>query len=303
MTGVSAAMGSVRERAPAKLNLGLAVVGRRDDGFHELVTIFQTVDLWDDVTLTAAPEVRLAGDDPAGDGERNLALVAAERLRRIGGGEGGLLVELRKRIPVAAGLGGASSDAAAVLRGGRALLAPAVSDVALAALAVGIGSDVPFLLDGGAALATGRGERLRPLPGAAGEAFVVVSPRVTIARKTARLFGALTADDYGDGAMVIEQAARWGRGEPLAPELLENGFTRPLLALRPELAELGTLLRRLGAPVVAISGAGPSHYVPFAEPAAAARFAVAADARLGRGAEVFVVRGTGRLAGDGDGRG
>lgn len=284
----------VRKRAPAKLNLGLAIVGRRDDGYHELVTIFQAVDLYDELTLAVADRTRLAGHDPTGGNEPNLALVAGERLVALAGSAGGLSIRLRKRIPIASGLGGASSDAAAVLRGGRSLLAPRLSDAALDRLAAGIGSDVPFLLNGGAALATGRGEELQPLPRPASETFVVVSPRMIIPRKTATLFSLLREDDFADGAAIVEQAVRWRRGERLAPELLGNGFSRALAALRPELAGLPPLLKRWGAPAVVLSGAGPSHYVPFADREQAARFAATIAKRLGSRAEVFVVRGVRR---------
>jgi len=281
---------AVTARAPAKLNLGLAVLGRRADGYHDLATIMQAIDRWDDLRLAPAPTLAFAGDDPAEPGSTNLALVALRRLLDHAGLAAGATIRLDKRIPVAAGLGGASSDAAAALLAGRRLLAPSLPDAALADLAAGLGSDVPFFLRGGTALATGRGDLLEPLPTPSDLVFLVVAPDVAIPRKTATLYAALTPSDVSDGTAVREQAGRLRRGQPLLPALLANAFSRPLTALRPDLAELPPLMRRLGAPDVALSGAGPSHYAVFDDPAAAERTAHALRAHLGRRASVFLAR-------------
>jgi len=267
-------------RAPAKLNLGLAVLGRRSDGFHEILTILQAIGRYDDLALAldvGRPGVWIDGDDPAAAREVNLALMAAERLRETttGGESGGLRLALTKRIPVAAGLGGASSDAAAALLGTRRLLALDLADDALAEVAGGLGSDVPFFLLGGTALAAGRGEDLSALPTPPDLWFVVVAPPLAqpIARKTASLYAALGDHDFGDGADVRAQAVRLQAGEPLDPELLGNAFARPLLKLRPELNEIQETMRRVAGRAVALSGAGPSHYVSFNDPEAAADLA------------------------------
>jgi 4-diphosphocytidyl-2-C-methyl-D-erythritol kinase len=273
--------------APAKLNLGLEVVGRRPDGYHDLVTVFQTVDLVDRLTLSPAAALRLACDDPTLATSDNLALAALAALRARSGTSGGARIDLTKGIPVAAGLGGASSDAAAALLGARRLWGVGIADATLADLASGLGSDVPFFLRGGTALATGRGERLEPLPSPAAR-FVVVSPRLVIPRKTATLYGALTASDFSDGTRVRRQAARLREGKPLDPDLLVNPFARAFYALRPELADLPLVLRRHGAPAVALSGAGPSHYAVLPDPEAATHLAAALTDALGNAARVFV---------------
>ncbi|HWG85420.1 MAG TPA: 4-(cytidine 5'-diphospho)-2-C-methyl-D-erythritol kinase, partial [Deinococcales bacterium] len=144
----------VREFAPAKVNLGLAVLGRREDGYHEIESLMATLDVGDDIeAMAAASGVELAvegADLPAGPD--NLAYRAAERYLAAAGHPGGVSLRLVKRLPVAAGLGGGSSDAAAVLRAlGR--LYPAGVD--LLAVAAGLGADVPFLVRGGAAVASG----------------------------------------------------------------------------------------------------------------------------------------------------
>ena len=276
-------------RAAAKLNLGLEVVGRRPDGFHEVVTILQTVSISDAITVRSADDLVVAASDPALGGDRNLARTALRRLREQAGIESGADVWIDKSIPVAAGLGGASSDAAATLLAGRRLWQTGTSDDALAALASGLGSDVPFFLRGGTALATGLGERLEPLPPGAAW-VVVVAPRVILPRKTAPLYAALTGADFTAGDRVRAQADRVRAGQALDPTLLVNAFDAPLLRLRPDLARVSEALRRAGAPVVAVSGAGPSRYAVVADEAAATALATNVRAALGGTADVFVCR-------------
>ncbi len=278
--------GWIATRAPAKLNLGLAVLGRRDDGYHDLATIFQTVALYDGLALRRAPQTILDGTDSVGAGECNLALVAIERLRaRAGAGEGAE-IRLTKAIPIAAGVGGASSDAAAALRTGRALLAPALAEPAVAERALGSGSDVPLFLRGGRALGTGRGDVLEALPPLAESWFVIVVPGVSIPRKTATLYASLSAADLGGGEAVFEQAERLRRGRGLDPGLLGNAFERALYGLRPELVELRGVIEHRGPPVVALTGAGPSHYAPMNDPEAASALAARLREELGRRAVV-----------------
>ena len=150
--------------APAKINLGLEVLGRRADGFHELVTLYQTIGLWDRVTLrrTGPPGVRLRvlpRSLDLGPTDSNLAVRAARLFPEIE--RSGLSIELRKSIPAGAGLGGGSSDAAAILLALGAWNHTPESE--LFAMAANLGSDVPFFLEGGTKLGVGRGERLLPL--------------------------------------------------------------------------------------------------------------------------------------------
>jgi 4-diphosphocytidyl-2-C-methyl-D-erythritol kinase len=154
--------------APAKLNLGLEVLGRRADGYHDLATIFLTVSLFDELSVASETGTSIGLECSGSDvpPQENLVWRAAEAMQQAAPGRGALL-KLEKRIPVAAGLGGASSDAAATLLALRELWQAEVSDDALAAMALELGSDVPFLLRGGCALGGGRGEELLnlPLPG------------------------------------------------------------------------------------------------------------------------------------------
>src|SRR5262245_4065802 len=164
--------------AACKINLALEVLGRRDDGYHEIATVMQAVDLSDRLVLEDADvlELRTIASDVPMDGI-NLALKAALTLCEIAGVSRGARITLDKRISVAAGLGGGSTDVAAVLVGLNRLWGFRWSRARLADAAVKLGMDVPFFLQGGAALATGRGERLEPLACSA-LAIVLVNPRV-----------------------------------------------------------------------------------------------------------------------------
>ncbi len=177
--------------APAKINLYLRVLGRRPDGFHELVTVLQALGLSDDLELAlrardpavapGAPDVRLVLEAappgvPAGAGNLAARAGAAVLARAGAAGDVGLDVRLWKRIPAGGGLAGGSSDAAAVLRGANRLLGDPLDEAALRGLAADLGSDVAFFLVGGSALCTGRGEVVEPLEPPAGCEVTLVMP-------------------------------------------------------------------------------------------------------------------------------
>src|SRR3954451_14162857 len=172
--------------APAKLNLFLRVVGRRPDGFHELETVFQSIDLADTLTIAPSADLRLTGGtEDAPPGSENLVLRAAAALRDATGFAGGAAIHLEKQIPVGAGLGGGSSDAAATFAALNRFWELGLGASELAALAAGLGSDVPVALQGGTALGRGRGERLEPL---ATPPFWFVLARPPFAVPTARAY-------------------------------------------------------------------------------------------------------------------
>jgi 4-diphosphocytidyl-2-C-methyl-D-erythritol kinase len=173
--------------ACAKLNLFLHVVGRREDGYHLLQTVFQLVDLADEVTLLDAPEgvLELTADSDAPGGEDDLTLRAARALRDAVGGRRGVRIRLRKTIPAGGGLGGGSSDAATVLLGLRRLWGLDVGLDALADLGVALGADVPVFVRGRTAWAEGVGDRTTPLA-TAPACYVVLVPDAHV--ETARVF-------------------------------------------------------------------------------------------------------------------
>jgi 4-diphosphocytidyl-2-C-methyl-D-erythritol kinase len=264
----------VRVTARAKLNLGLAVGPRRPDGFHELVTVFQSVSLAD--TLVAERlargfrlEVRheVAADRgtlpartraavPAGPA--NLALRAARLAARYAGVTGGVRLTLTKRIPAQAGLGGGSADAAAALVAVFALYGVRVPLAVRLALGAELGSDVPFALLGGTALGAGRGERLRPIrPGLDFRAVIAVPAwRVS----TARAFRAMDRSRYGLTAWKAK--LRFGKVtgrmelEPCDVVRLGNSFEDVLGARRPNFVDLRSRLREAGLLEPHMTGSG-----------------------------------------------
>jgi 4-diphosphocytidyl-2-C-methyl-D-erythritol kinase len=243
--------------AAAKVNLALEVLSRRPDGYHEIATVMQTVDLSDRLVLEDADvlEVRTSTPGVPTD-ERNLAYRAAAVLREAAGIACGARITLDKRIPVAAGLGGGSTDAAATLLGLNRLWGLRWPAERLEELAVGLGMDVPFFLRGGAALGTGRGERLIPL-GTATLALVLVNPRFAVS--TADMYGRVTPAMYSDGARAQDAAgALESRGAGRVAASLYNGLEIAARAAYPQIGQMQAALVAAGALGATMSGSGPT---------------------------------------------
>ena len=269
----------------AKVNLHLQVVGRRGDGYHELRTIFQTVDFADTLEVElggsgVALEV-VGADLPAGPG--NLAYEAAERfLARWAPGRG---VELRlhKRIPMGAGLGGGSSNAATVLQALQSLLDEPAPAPALWELARELGADVPYFLVGGTALGFGRGDELVPLPDLAPRELLLVLPDLHIAtREVFADIGELTAAplDPRIGALVQRNAVDWG-----VLAYVANDLEGPVFRRWPELARLHRNLLSAGASAARLSGSGTALWAVWE-----AEIGGELQQRLGNGCRLVPVR-------------
>ena len=246
--------------AHAKLNLTLEVLGGRDDGFHNVASIMQTLDLADGVTLRPSDSLALRCSDPALDGRANLAWRAADALRREAGVRDGALIEIEKRIPVAAGLGGGSADAAAVLVGLNRVWNLGMSPDDLRAFAARIGSDVPFLIEGGTAMATGRGERVWKLPSAPLPYFVLAFPESRIADKTAAMYAALTRADFTRGALTRKLEARIRNGGDVPSQYLFNAFDDVARKANPDVESCWRDMRAAGAREIHVAGSGPAIY-------------------------------------------
>jgi 4-diphosphocytidyl-2-C-methyl-D-erythritol kinase len=246
--------------APAKVNLVLEVTDRRPDGYHEVDTILQTLELADRVTLEqgARPGVRVEGPFAAGTpvDATNLASRAAEALAaRLGRDASRLSIGLEKNIPPAGGLGGGASDAATTLRLLQHRWAEA-TESDLLAVANKVGSDEAFFLVAGTARARGRGECVTRLPALPRHGVVLFIPRATLERKTARLFAALDALPFDAGG-VAETFARTAPAAFTSAGVF-NAFERVAFDVFPGLATLWERLEaRLGEPVH-LAGAGPS---------------------------------------------
>ncbi len=247
---------SVRLLAPAKLNLALAVTGKREDGYHELHSVFATLDLADEVRVT--PYRRLEVRNTADlNGTEDLAAHAVRALAAATGREPAAFVRIRKRIPLAAGLGGGSSDAAAVLRG-LALVWGVDAD--LVSIAASVGSDVPFFASGSAvALVSGRGEEVRPLPSPAEPIHVVVL-RPPLRLATAEVFAAHVAADRRAASHVDAIVIAFERGV-VTPDLLRVHASNDLLAAALRRCEaIGSWQEAAAARGIALflTGSGPT---------------------------------------------
>jgi 4-diphosphocytidyl-2-C-methyl-D-erythritol kinase len=252
----------LRLMAPAKINWTLEVLGRRSDAFHNVKTILQTIDLSDSLELETAADLTLeatgAGLPPP---EKNLAMKAARLLCERTGYSGGARIRLTKTIPVAAGLGGGSSDAAAALRGLDSLWGLGLPPERLVELAAEVGSDVPFFLRGGTALAEARGERITALPDAPPAAILVVVPPLSIPQKTRRMYSLVGLKDYSDGAASDRLADALRQGRRLKESDLYDVFGSLAFHAFPELQACRRALIQAGARAVHLAGSGPALFV------------------------------------------
>ena len=251
-------------KAPAKVNLCLEVLGRRSDDYHEVRTILQAVDLADRLTLEPADHLSLEADPASSVSsftvppDENLVLRAAHLLQEETGTAAGARLRLLKVVPIAAGLGGGSSDAAATLLGLCQLWGLSLHEDRLMELAARLGSDVPFFLRGGTALASGRGDRLTALPTLPDQwAVVCTPPGAPEEGKTARLYGTLTPAHYTSGARTQELADRLERGQPLAT-FLYNVFGMVADEVYPGYRVDHTAFLAAGTSEALLAGAGPS---------------------------------------------
>ncbi len=282
---------TARVRAYAKLNLGLRVLYKRPDGFHELRTIFQTISLADslEISFAAAKSTTIAmeGTPEIPD---NLAERAARLVMEAAGRHGAVGLRLNKYIPAGAGLGGGSSDAAAVLLALPVLAGVRIPMEQLTAMAAKLGSDVPFFLYGGTALGLGRGEELYPLPDGPVERALLVAPDVHSS----------TADAYRDLSVTLTnvglqnklnsfQRSAWGGCSGDDKSILINDFEGVVLARYPQLDGIRERLRRGGATRVAMTGSGSAIFGIFDNPGKLERTRLEWEKRAGSGERVFSV--------------
>ncbi|MBM7866379.1 4-(cytidine 5'-diphospho)-2-C-methyl-D-erythritol kinase [Heliomicrobium gestii] len=229
----------MRLLAPAKINLALDVLGRRADGYHQVVMVMQTISLVDTVTVTVNEgdtAIRLAGGTEEAPPDRdNLVYRAAHLLSEAAGLSCGVQIHLEKVIPVAAGLAGGSSDAAATVKAMNRLFGLRWSDIDMEALLARLGSDIPFLVRGGTALATGRGEIVHRLPPAPNFWVVLVKPP----------FGASTPQVYKAlGAPALPEPLPWP--EAMTPETTPTGTASQRVMAALQAGDYGALLAALG---------------------------------------------------------
>ena len=247
--------------AYAKINLTLAVLGRREDGYHRLASVLQTISLHDTLRIEVSAEDRFACDVEALATPDNLVMRAADALRaEVGRPDLTAEIELHKEVPAQAGLGGGSSDAATALVALNTLWRTGLSMTRLETLAARFGSDTPYLVQGGTASIGGRGEIVEPLPDAEPFWLVLVKPPVDVPTPT--VFRALTPADYGDTGDTEAIIAAIRDGQPLPFERMTNTLEHGVARLYPEVVRTRNMLREMGASHVIMSGSGSSLFSP-----------------------------------------
>jgi len=249
-------------KAYGKINLYLDILDRRADGFNNIETIFQTVNLHDTLTFEVRDrDLTMTCSDPSlENGDSNLVLCAAKLLQDRTGCDKGIHVHLEKRIPVAGGMAGGSVDAAATLRALNKLWNLELDDAALHECAAELGSDVPYCLIGGTVAATGRGEILEPINPLPETWFVLVQPPLGISAGEVYNHSALTRNEEKS---INERTPSFTRALELLHEgriadVMFNQMESAILTMHPELAELKTHMLNMGCAAAIVSGSGPT---------------------------------------------
>jgi 4-diphosphocytidyl-2-C-methyl-D-erythritol kinase len=250
----------IYEKAPAKINLLLDVLRKRDDGYHEVEMVMTMVDLADRLEMQELPRDTIMITSQAGYiplDEKNLAFQAAKLIKERYGVRTGVYIHLDKRIPVAAGLAGGSSDAAAALRGLNRLWRLGLPDEELQKLGAELGSDVPFCVTGGTAIARGRGEKLEPIAGPPPCWVVLAKPPIHVS--TQDIYGKLKVQEIRNHPSLPDmlQAIR-NRSFPGVCSSLGNVLEEVTMRLYPEVRQIRECMQRLGADGVLMSGSGPT---------------------------------------------
>ncbi len=254
----------IRALASAKINLYLDVIRRREDGYHDIETLYQPVSLWDELTYERTPAgIEIEGDDPSIPwNEENLCHRAAALVLESSGAKGGVRIRVAKGIPSGAGLGGGSSDAAATLLAVNELYRCGFSNEELRNLSLALGSDVPFFVFGASAIGRGRGELLEGTPGLAGGWILIVKPDVTVSTKWAyqNLNLILTKGSLGATlTALIEGLQRF----PAVRLETRNSFEAGVAERFPSVSAVLSTLRDEKPVMSSLSGSGSACFAVF----------------------------------------
>ena len=254
MTGVA----KVTVQAPGKVNLTLEVLGKRLDGYHEIASVMQAISLFDTLTIRPSDEIKVLAEIEDLGTQDNLVYRAGMLLRETSGVSAGAEIRLDKQIPLAAGLGGGSSDAAATLLGLDRLWSIGLTEAEMKELAAQLGSDVPFFVTGGTALVEGRGERVSNVKVPSTLWLVLAFPDHRLENKTATAYKTLSNTDHTDGRRTADLVKLIEAGSEIAHDSFFNVFDRVAAQVFPGIDGAWSILLEASGEPVHLSGAGPT---------------------------------------------
>lgn len=251
-------------QAPAKVNLTIEVLGKRPDDYHEVRTVMQSIDLCDDVSAQPGDTIEVECPALSINTADNLAARAARLLAEHSHPHLGARITIGKRIPAAGGLGGGSSDAAATLLALNRLWRLELTQARLAEIAARLGSDIPFFVHGGTALAEGRGERITPVGPACRHWLVLLLPPLPeLEKKTARLYQALAPADFTGGEHANRVLGLLAEHRPISSRYLFNVFDSAARRVFPGLADYWARAERRSGLRLHLAGSGPTLFAWF----------------------------------------
>ncbi len=247
----------------AKINLTLEVIGKRDDGYHQISSVMQTIGLADVLSFEQRDELKFVCRDFHGirtDLLEKMIIKAAKLIRDETGYIGGALIQMKQmNIPRAAGLGSSSTDSAAVLKGLNELWSLGLSNDVLIALASRIGSDTPFFIRGGTALSEGRGEEITPLPSPSEYRIILIIPAITsISDKTEKMYGALSQSNFSNGKMTNALVYNLLHEKRMNSDMMYNTFENVARDFFPSLEEYRKQCLNAGIDRIYLAGSGPA---------------------------------------------
>lgn len=246
--------------AYAKINLTLEVLGKRQDGYHSIMSVMQTLDLCDTLSLVESDQITLRSNISSLETPSNLVLKAADILKEHTGYSGGVDIYLNKSIPTSSGLGGGSSDAAATLKALVKLWQLNLPKEELYHLAGAIGSDVTYFMTGNTAIVQGRGEQVEGLPDLHTEHLVVVAPTTDIPNKTASMYANLSIDEHTDGEASANLRKCIEERRRPSGKMLFNAFESVAFGMFPPLYTYREQMLNSGAHWAHLAGSGPAMY-------------------------------------------
>ena len=245
-------------KAPAKVNLSLEILGKRVDGFHDISSIIQTISLFDKLQIEIDDELTLESPGFDLDPNENIVFLAAKNMREKYAVNFGARMVLQKEIPVSAGLGGGSSDAAAAIKILNKIWSLNLPLQELIAFASTIGSDIPFFLEGGTSFVQGRGELIRELPDCHLGWIVIIVPNIELENKTKTMYSYLIEDSHTSGGLSRKLEARIRNGGDCPPQLMFNGFLDLAKTTMPGIKEAIRIFNKVGVQEIQLAGSGPS---------------------------------------------